>query len=139
MSTTEQLKAGDTFVHRFSFSQDDVVAFAEVSGDKNPVHLDPEYAAQTMFKQPIMHGFLGASVFSKVFGTLFPGEGTIYLKQELSFLRPMTVDTEYEATFTVQEVNPERHRGIIASEIKDIAKDKITLRGVAELMNNNRF
>lgn len=139
MSTTQKIKAGDTFTHRFSFSQSDVETFAAVSGDKNPVHLDADYAATTMFKRPIMHGFLGASVFSKVFGTQFPGEGTIYLKQSLEFLRPMLVDTEYEATFTVREVNEERHRGVISAEVKDVEKDKMTLKGEAELMNNTRF
>lgn len=136
---SEKIQSGDTFTHQFSFSQADVEAFAEVSGDKNPVHLDASYAAQTMFKRPIMHGFLGASVFSKVFGTLFPGEGTIYLKQSLEFLRPMYVDTTYEAVFTVKSTNEERHRGIISCEIKDTEKEKVTLRGEAELMNTNRF
>jgi acyl dehydratase len=75
------IQKGETYSHEFKFTQNEVNQFAEVTGDKNPVHTDAEYAAKTMFKRPIMHGMLSASLFSKVFGTLFPGEGTIYLKQ----------------------------------------------------------
>src|SRR5882757_5472959 len=103
------IENGQTYTYEFNFSQADVIAFANATGDKNPVHLDEAYAAKTMFKRPIMHGMLSASLFSKVFGTLFPGEGTIYLKQTLSFLRPMYVDTKYEAHFTVKEVVPEKN------------------------------
>ena len=65
----------------FSFSQNDIIMFAELTGDKNPIHLDEEVAKNTIFGKRILHGFLGASIFSKVFGTIFPGEGTIYIKQ----------------------------------------------------------
>jgi acyl dehydratase len=123
------------FVHEFSFSQNDIIQFAEVTGDKNPVHLDPAYAAGTMFKVPIMHGMLGASLFSKVFGTLFPGEGTIYLKQSLAFLKPMFVDTLYEAEFTVKEVNREKHRAVIETVIKEKESGAVCTSGEATVMN----
>ena len=90
------VKIDSQFEHLFSFTQEDVEAFAKVTGDNNPVHLDESYAAKTMFKRPIMHGMLGAAVFSKVFGTMFPGEGTIYLSQSLSFLKPMYVSENYK-------------------------------------------
>lgn len=66
-----KLSLGDTYEHEFRFSQDDVIAFAQLTGDDNPLHLDPEYAATTPFKRPIIHGMLGASVFTKVIGTKF--------------------------------------------------------------------
>ncbi|MGZ3920556.1 MAG: MaoC family dehydratase, partial [Bacteroidia bacterium] len=113
----------------------EVNRFAEVTGDKNPVHLDADYAAKTMFKRPIMHGMLGASLFSKVFGTLFPGEGTIYLKQSLSFLKPMYVDVNYEAVFTVKEVTKEKNRAIIETLIKDKTTGNICTSGEATVMN----
>ncbi|MCS7074736.1 MAG: MaoC/PaaZ C-terminal domain-containing protein, partial [Bacteroidia bacterium] len=53
------LSVGQEYIHEFSFSQEDVIKFAEVSGDKNPIHLDPDYAAKTPFKRVIVHGFLG--------------------------------------------------------------------------------
>lgn len=129
------IQENDTYKHEFSFTQNDIIKFAEVTGDKNPVHLDANYAATTMFKVPIMHGMLGASLFSKVFGTLFPGEGTIYLKQSLSFLKPMFVDTTYEAVFTVKEVNAEKHRAIIETVISEKSTGALCTNGEATVMN----
>jgi acyl dehydratase len=133
------IKTGDTYSHEFQFSQEEVNQFAQVTGDKNPVHTDAAYAATTMFKKPIMHGMLSASLFSKVFGTLFPGEGTIYLKQSLSFLRPMYVDTAYEAHFTVKEVVAEKNRAVVETIIKDKATGTLCTSGEATVMNVNQI
>jgi len=133
------IEAGQVYKHPFSFSQNDVEKFAEVTGDKNPIHLDNAYAAQTVFKKPIMHGFLGGSIFSKVFGTLFPGEGTIYLKQSMAFVKPMFVDTEYEAVFTVREVIKEKNRAIIDTVINETSTGDATIKGEATVMNTREF
>lgn len=129
------LKQNQIYTHEFQFTQEEVNRFAEVTGDKNPVHTNVEYAAKTMFKRPIMHGMLSASLFSKVFGTLFPGDGTIYLKQSLSFLRPMYVETPYEAVFTVKEIVSERNRAVIETVIKDKTSGAICTSGEATVMN----
>lgn len=134
-----KIQLNDIYKHEFSFSQSDIVKFAEVTGDKNPVHLDANYAATTMFKVPIMHGMLGASLFSKVFGTLFPGEGTIYLKQSLAFLKPMFVDIAYEAVFTVKEINTEKHRATIETTIIDKTTGALCTSGEATVMNINKI
>lgn len=136
---TMSIEAGTTYTHEFSFTQDEVVQFANVTGDKNPVHLDAAYAAGTMFKKPIMHGFLGGSVFSKVFGTLFPGEGTIYMKQSMAFMRPMFVNTIYEVRMNVKEVNKEKHRANVETIIVDKATGDIVINGEATVMNVNRI
>ena len=133
------LEKSQTFQHSFSFSQEEVNRFAEVTGDKNPVHTDADYASKTMFKRPIMHGMLGASLFSKVFGTLFPGEGTIYLKQTLNFMKPMYVDTSYEAVFTVKDVMKDKNRAIIETVIKDQASGNICTSGEAVVMNVDKI
>ncbi len=127
------------YTHDFSFSQEEVNQFAQVTGDKNPVHLDAAYAATTLFKRPIMHGMLSASLFSKVFGTLFPGEGTIYLKQSLNFLKPMYVDITYEAVFTVKEITIEKHRAIVETVIKDKTTGVICTSGEATVMNTEKI
>lgn len=128
-------------VHRyaFRFSQADVEAFAHVTGDNNPLHLNADFAATTPFKRPIIHGMLGASVFTKVLGTEFPGYGSVYLGQTLEFLRPMFVDTDYEATFTVKSINPDRHTAEILGEIRDVQTKKVTTRGVATLMHATKL
>lgn len=128
-------------VHRyaFRFSQADVIDFARVTGDNNPLHLDADFAATTPFKRPIIHGMLGASVFTKVLGTEFPGYGSVYLGQTLEFLRPMFVDTDYEAVFTVQSVDPGKHTAEILGELRDLQTEKVTTRGVATLMHREKI
>ena len=132
------IAVNDTFTHKFQFSQEEVNRFAEVTGDQNPVHTDAAYAAKTMFKRPIMHGMLSASLFSKVFGTLFPGEGTIYLKQSLSFLKPMYVDTSYEAVFTVKEVLKDKNRAVVETLIKN-PDGLVCTSGEATVMNVDKI
>ena len=130
---------GDTYQHTFRFSQAEVIAFAQLTGDDNPLHLDATYAATTIFKRPIIHGMLGASVFTKIIGTQFPGYGSIYMGQTFEFVRPMYVDVDYEVIFTVQSINPDRHTAEILGEIVDAQTRKATTRGVATLMNRTHF
>ena len=133
------IQVNDTYIHRFSYTQQQVEEFARVTGDNNPVHTDAAFAATTLFKVPIMHGMLGAALFSKIFGTLFPGEGTIYLGQTLNFLRPMFAGKEYEAIFTVKEVNAEKHRAIVETKIIDPETQKIVTDGEATIMNEEKI
>lgn len=125
--------------HKFSFSQNDVILFAQVSGDNNPLHLDADFAATTAFKRPIIHGALASSVFSKIMGTEFPGFGSVYMKQVSEYKRPMFVDTEYEAVFTVMSINIDKHTAEISTEIFDVATGKKTTEGMAVIMNNEEF
>jgi acyl dehydratase len=133
------IELGQTYSHEFKFSQDEVNRFAEVTGDKNPVHTNPEFAANTIFKKPIMHGMLGAALFSKVFGVLFPGEGTIYLKQSLNFLRPMFVDINYTAEFRVIEIIKDKNTAIVETVIKDKQTGKVCTKGEATVMNIDKI
>jgi len=129
------LQLADRHTARFRFSQAEVDRFAEVTGDRNPLHSDPAFAANTVFKRPIMHGFLGASVFSRLLGMHFPGAGTIYLSQELQFKKPMFVDTDYEAELTVLELRTDRHLATISTRITDVERGELTLTGLAVVMN----
>lgn len=133
-------QVGDEYRHRFSFSQDDVIKFAEVSGDNNPIHLDAEYAAQTQFKRPIIHGHLSSSVFTRFLGTGIPGgPGSIYIKQVTEYKRPMFVDTEYEVVFRIVSIDTKRHIAEIATEIIDTNTKKITITGIGTLMNSELY
>jgi 3-hydroxybutyryl-CoA dehydratase len=107
------------FQYKFQFTQGDVIKFADASGDRNPVHLDNEYAKNTIFKRTILHGFLGGSIFSKVFGTINPGFGTIYLKQTMAFYKPMFTLVEYVAIFNVVEIYKDKNRALVKTEIRD--------------------
>lgn len=128
----QAMKIGDTFNYSFSFTQEEVNLFAQVTGDNNPIHLDEEKAAQSIFRRRIIHGFLGGSVFSKVFGTLWPGYGTIYMEQDLQFKRPMVVDHTYTATFEVLEILP-KNKAIIATQVLD-ENQKLVIDGKAEII-----
>jgi len=128
------LTINDIYTHEFSFTQADVAAFAQVTGDTNPLHLDETFAAKTIFRRPIIHGFLGGSVFSKVLGTQFPGEGSIYLKQSMEFLQPMYVAVRYEAVFTVLEILP-KSSARIETKILEKETQKVVTTGEAVVMN----
>ncbi len=135
-NTSDQLlQEGDSFRHTFRFNQEEVVRFAALTGDTNPLHLDHDYAASTIFKKPIMHGFLAGSIFTRVFGTLFPGQGTIYQKQSLEFKRPMFVDTEYEAIFTIKSINRAKHQAVVETRIIDAQTRKETIAGEASILH----
>lgn len=128
-----------SFDHHFRFTQEEVQRFAELTGDNNPLHLDAAYAATTNFKRPIIHGMLGATVFTKVLGTQFPGFGSIYLKQTLEFLRPMFVETDYKAVFTIKTIQEEKHIAEISTEIIDVNSKKVVTRGIATMINEKIF
>jgi len=127
------MQVGDTYLHPCVFTQDQVNAFAEVTGDRNPIHIDEEQAAASMFGRRIVHGFLVGSIFSKVFGTIWPGEGTIYLDQTMTFKRPVFVDTAYRAQFEVIEVLP-KNRARVKTQVLDEAKGKVVLDGIATVL-----
>jgi len=124
------MEQGQTYIHEFSFSQQEVNQFASLTGDNNPLHLDTDYAAKTPFRRPIMHGFLGGSIFSKVLGTLFPGEGSIYLKQSMEFVQPMFVDIPYEAVFTIKEILP-NSVALIETQVLDKSSRAVAITGEA--------
>lgn len=133
------MEVGDSYTISFSFTQEQVAQFAEVTGDDNPIHLDADFAANTPFKKPIIHGFLGGSIFSKVLGTLFPGKGSIYIRQSMEFLRPMFVEQAYRADFKIVSINREKHRAVISTEVFDATTNKITIKGEAEMMNSEKL
>ena len=131
----DKIQQGQTFEMDFSFTQDKVVAFAEVTGDKNPIHIDAGYAENTIYKKPIMHGYLGGSVFSKIFGNHFPGEGTVYLNQKLEFRRPMYAGENYKAVLRVLEIHESRHRALIETKIINMADQKPVITGEANVIH----
>jgi len=108
--TIQALQLGQSASYTKTITNKDVLLFAEVSGDDNPVHVNEEYALTTMFKGRIVHGALVASLFSKVLGTDLPGNGTIYLGQESRFMKPVRLNETITATVTVVEILVEKNR-----------------------------
>ena len=104
----DNYQIGQTASLKKVFSDIDVETFAELTLDKNPIHLDKEYAAQSRFGKRIVHGFFVGSLISAVFGTKLPGEGAIYLHQEMNFRKPVYHGDEITATVTVSEIKREK-------------------------------
>lgn len=104
----EEFYVGQSASLKKVFSSDDVKAFAELSLDKNPIHLDETYAGQSLFGKRIVHGFFVGSLISAVFGTVLPGEGAIYLHQEMNFRKPVYHGEEIKATVTVTNIKKEK-------------------------------
>lgn len=133
------LKVGDEFRHKFSYTQDDVDTYARVSGDVNPLHIDEQAGKESMFGRRIIHGFLGASVFTKIFGALWYNDGHVYMSQTMKWLRPMFVDTEYEAVITVKEIFKEKNRILYQCEVFEAGTENKTIEGEALLLNKKQY
>jgi 3-hydroxybutyryl-CoA dehydratase len=115
---------------------EDIEAFARISGDCNPVHLDETYAAATPFKKRIAHGILSASYISAVLGTKLPGPGSIYISQTLNFKAPVYIGAEVIATVKITDLIPEKRRAIFSCVCK--VGDKAVLEGEAVIMVPSR-
>jgi 3-hydroxybutyryl-CoA dehydratase len=102
--TIEELKVGDTARFSKTVSESDVYLFAGVTGDLNPAHVNEDYAKDTFFKTRIAHGMLSASFISTVIGTMLPGPGTVYMRQEVSFLAPVKFGDTVTAIVEVVEI-----------------------------------
>jgi acyl dehydratase len=101
--TYDTLLVGDSYTWARTVSAEDVRAFAEVSGDDNPLHLDPAFAATTPFGRPVVHGVYVLALASKVMGRDFPGPGSIAVSISARFLRPVPVGAEVTIEIKVAE------------------------------------
>jgi 3-hydroxybutyryl-CoA dehydratase len=106
----EDLVVGMVEILSKTISSSDVVGFAEVTGDRNPVHLSEHFAAKTPFGTRIAHGLYTASLISAVLGTRLPGPGAIYVAQTLNFRAPVKIGDTVEVRVEVAELVPERRR-----------------------------
>lgn len=116
--------------------EEDVHAFALLTGDTNPLHLDHDYAAGTMFNGRIVHGSLTAGYISAILGTLLPGPGAIYVSQSLNFRRPVRIGDEVTSTARVLELLPAKRRAILTCHCS--VAGKTVLEGEALLMVPSR-
>lgn len=126
----EELVVGMAASFSKTVTEADITLFAGVSGDTNPVHLDKEFAEQTMFKERIAHGMLSASFLSTVFGTKLPGPGAIYMNQSLNFKAPVCIGDTVRAIATLREINGRRVTFDCVCEVGDT----VVLDGEATLM-----
>lgn len=108
--TIQEIQIGDFATFTKTVTEADVVNFAGICGDFNPAHMDAAAAEKGMFGRRIAHGMLSAGFISTVLGTELPGTGTIYMGQELRFVKPVYLGDTVTATCTVIERNEEKNR-----------------------------
>jgi 3-hydroxybutyryl-CoA dehydratase len=119
-------------------SDDDIKAFARISGDHNPIHINEEYAKGTMFGGRIAHGMLVASLISAVLGTRLPGPGAIYLSQKLRFLAPVRPGDEVTARVRITGWDPEKGRVTLLTEVAN-KKGIAVITGEAQLVMSSHL
>lgn len=133
MPNYEEIHIGDKASFTKTISESDVYQFAGITGDFNPVHVNSEYANQTIFKERVVHGILTAGFISAVLGTKLPGKDTIYLSQKVDFKAPVKIgDT---VTAEVEVLEKKDHKKII--RLRTIVKnqlDEIVVDGEAVVM-----
>lgn len=126
--------------HEFTktFHAEDVAQFAGLSQDDNPIHLDEAYAKGTVFKERVVHGVLLLSMFSKIFGTIYPGQGGIYMSQSAEFLRPAYIGDELTAKATLISFEDKKRQGVFSCQAFN-SKGKLLLRGEAKILFPDTF
>lgn len=121
------LDVGTTAERVRTITDADIRAFAAVSGDDNPVHLDDDYAARSMFKGRVVHGMLAGALISALLGTELPGPGAVYLSQKLDFKRPIRPGDEVTVRVTVSALEPPR--AILSTQV--LVRGKLAVDGEA--------
>jgi 3-hydroxybutyryl-CoA dehydratase len=128
----EELEAGMSATFAKTVTEADIAAFAGLSGDFNPVHVNEEFAKTTMFKGRIAHGMLSATFISTVLGMRLPGPGCIYVAQALKFKAPVRIGDTVTARVEVVSTVPEK-KFVVLKTTCSVA-DKIVIDGEATLM-----
>lgn len=125
------LEVGENASYSQTITDADIKAFAGISGDNNPVHMDDEYASNSRYKKRIAHGLLSASFFSALFGTKLPGYGCVYVSQNLKFKRPVYLGDTVIAKITVISIDYDKKR--VKFKTNCIVRNKVVIEGFAEI------
>ncbi len=112
----KEIIIGKSYEFSKSFTSEDVDEFARISEDNNPIHIDESYASKSIFGKRVVHGILITSMFSKIFGTIFPGEGGIYQSQITKFLNPVFLNEKITARATLKDFDKDKNKGIFLTE-----------------------
>ncbi len=130
--TYDELNIGDSASYTRTLTEEELILFAAVSGDVNPVHLDKEYASKTLFKERIAHGMWSGALISAALATVIPGPGTVYLEQSLNFKRPVKLEDTLTIKLTVLH-KEERNRIVFECEVIN-QEGKVVVTGEAKVI-----
>jgi 3-hydroxybutyryl-CoA dehydratase len=128
----EDLKVGMSAMFGKTVTEADIMAFAGVSGDTNPIHLHDGFARSTRFGQRIAHGMLTGSFISTVIGTKLPGPGSVYLAQTMSFMAPVLIGETITAVATITAIDEKRRRVTLKTQC--LNGDKVVIDGEATIL-----
>ena len=124
---------GQTATIKKTLDKQTVEAFASVSEDYNPIHLDEDFAKTTQFERPIVHGMLASSLISGLLASKVPGAGSIYLGQSLKFVRPIFVGETVTAKVEVTSVRDDKPIAVISTQVLN-ANGEVAVEGEATVM-----
>lgn len=130
-------KVGDSASLSENITKEKIAEFAKVSGDTNPLHLDPEYARTTRFKGCVAHGVIIDSIISRVLGTIFPGYGTILLSLSTKYLKPVFPDTIIKVKVTILAIKEDKPIIILRTEAENQLKELVAEGEAVVLFENN--
>ncbi len=133
----EELEVGMEASFSHAITHDDVVNFAQVSGDRNPIHLNPEYSKSTRYGKNIAHGMMSVSYFSRLFGTQLPGEGCLYVSQNVQFKLPVYIGDLVVATVRIHRIDRDKRRLFFDTICR--VKNRTVIRGSAEIYMPNKL
>jgi 3-hydroxybutyryl-CoA dehydratase len=128
----EDLAVGQSAMFGKTVTEADIMAFAGVSGDTNPIHLHDGFAKGTRFGQRIAHGMLSGSFISAVIGTKLPGPGAIYVSQTMNFMAPVLIGETITAVATISAIDPQKRRVTIKTQC--LNGDKVVIDGEAVVL-----
>ena len=132
----DELRVGMTDVYVRTVTETDIVQFSQISGDDNPLHVNEEFAKQTVFKGRIAHGMLACGYISAVLGTKLPGPGCAYLNQNLNFRAPVRIGDTVQTRVTIKDVDNDTNN--VVFEVVCSIGEKVIIDGVATLWVPNR-
>lgn len=119
--TFDEITVGQTATYTKTIGEEDIVQFAVVSGDANPLHLDAEFAATTQFGERIAHGMLTGAIISAALAMKLPGPGSVYLSQSLRFTAPVTIGDE--VTVKLEVIDKDKRRGFVTLSTEAVNQD----------------
>jgi 3-hydroxybutyryl-CoA dehydratase len=128
----EDLEVGMSAMFGKTVTEADIMAFAGVSGDTNPIHLHDGFARTTRFGQRIAHGMLSGSFISAVIGTKLPGPGSVYISQTMNFMAPVLIGETITAVATISAIDEKRRRVTLKTQC--LNGDKVVIDGEATIL-----
>lgn len=134
----KKILIGNEIVFSKTFSLDNVLDFSRISEDNNPIHIDEKQASESIFGKRVVHGVLLVSMFSKIFGTIYPGNGAIYLSQTAKFLKPAFIGDIIVAKAKLISFDNDKFQGVFLTECYN-ESDKLIFTGEAKILFPKTF